>query len=80
MTNPKTCEETADDLASALFAERAKNAKLLRILEPFAQDDLCRLLSGNIEGNSSIIFQRDDAILRLRDFRRARAAIEGSEK
>ena len=59
--------ESAAQLATAAQRER----ELREALEPFAQPELYRQLGGNIEGDDSIIFVRDDAELRLGDFRRA---------
>jgi hypothetical protein len=71
----KTCLGLAE--ARALAAESAA-ARLREALEPFASDDLCRTASGNIEGDASPVYQRDNAVLLLGDFRRARAALIGT--
>ena len=47
------------------------------ILEPFSHEDLCEQLGGNAEGDLSIIFQRNKAVLRLGDFKRVRAYLAG---
>ena len=54
-----------------LAAAAQRERELREALEPFAQPELYRQLGGNIEGDDSIIFVRDDAELRLGDFRRA---------
>jgi hypothetical protein len=46
---------------------------LTDVLRAFAHPDLCEVLGGNVEGNASIVFQRNKAILTLGDFRRARS-------
>lgn len=56
-------------LASAIDAERDA---LRAALSPFAHDDLCKELGGNVEGDASIIFQRNLAQITLGDCRRAR--------
>ena len=50
--------------------------ELAEALKPFAQEDLCRAYSGNIEGDKSIIFQRNKAIITLGDCRRAVAILK----
>ena len=42
-------------------------------LTPFLHDDLCEVLGGNIQGDDSIVFQRNTAKLTLGHFRAARA-------
>lgn len=56
-------------------ANEAKIAALVKALEPFAHPDLARTLAGNVEGDASPIFGRDRAILKLGDFKQARAAL-----
>ena len=46
--------------------------KLEKALEPFSHDDLCILLGGNCEGGESKIYGRNKAILKLKDFRKAK--------
>lgn len=60
---------------NAHAANEAKIAALVKALEPFGHPDLSQTLSGNIEGDASPIFGRDRAILKLGDFKRARAAL-----
>ena len=58
----------------------AENKRLRTLLVPFAHRDLSALLGGNIQDDASIVYQRNNAILRLGDFRAVRAAlVEGEE-
>jgi len=58
---------------------QADNERLREALKPFAQDDLCKQLTGNAQGDESPIFGRDKAMLYLGDFRRAKQALKGDE-
>jgi hypothetical protein len=51
--------------------DRQRIADLEDALRPFAHPDLCKMLSGNVKGDASIVFQRDNAFLRIGDFARA---------
>lgn len=44
-------------------------------LAPFTHPDLCEQFGGNVEGAESPVFGRNKAVLRLKDFRSARAAL-----
>lgn len=70
---------SAPETAKELERVKALNAQMLEALKPFAHEDLCKTLSGNIQGDESIIYQRDTAILKLGDFRKARVAIKSAE-
>jgi len=56
-----------------------ENVRLRAALEPFAHPDLCRPLGGNMVGGDSPVFGRNDALLTLADFQRARAALHPEE-
>ena len=56
------------------------NEEIAEALEPFAQAGFSRILAGNVEGDESIIFERDGCKLRLGDFRRATAALDKVRK
>ena len=61
-----------NDLLAAVTAERDA---LREALKPFAHDDLRKLLQG--QGlPESIVYQRNNATLRIRDFQNARAALD----
>jgi len=49
---------------------------LREALEPFAHPDLCETLGGNVQGDHSPVYGRNKAILRIGDFRRARAPLD----
>jgi len=55
-----------------LFMIAADIEQLEKALEPFAHEDLCETTSGNVEGDNSPVFGKNNAILRLGDFRKAR--------
>lgn len=44
---------------------------LKEVLAPFAHPDLSKLCHGNTRNDDSIVFQRDNAILKIGDFKRA---------
>jgi prepilin-type processing-associated H-X9-DG protein len=52
--------------------------KLADALKPFAHPDLQMELGGNVEGDESIIYIRNKAVLKLSDFRRALAALKAA--
>lgn len=54
-------------------------AKLREALKPFTHDDLCEMLGGNVEGDESPVFNRNHAMLKLKDFRKARAVLSETE-
>lgn len=49
---------------------------LINSLEPFTHPDLAMEMGGNVEGDNSIVYQRNGAYLKLGDFRRAARALE----
>ena len=51
--------------------EAEKIDQLVEALKPFTHPDLSQILEGNCEGDDSIVFQRNKAILRIGDFRKA---------
>lgn len=50
---------------------KAEIAQLRQALRPFAHPDLSMVTSGNVEGDSSPVFQRNKAVLRIGDFKKA---------
>lgn len=64
---PKKFIEIADTMQALLDVASAA--------VPFSHDDLCAYLGGNSEGEDSIVFQRNSAYLRLRDFRGIRSGL-----
>ena len=64
-------EILAEETDTQLAAAAQREAELREALEPFAHPDLLKARGGNQEGDASIIFARDDAELKLGDFRRA---------
>ena len=74
----KLANENRTYAASALKKANARNKLLEDVAKaavPFSHDDLCEYLGGNADGEDSIVFQRNFAYLRIRDFRRTRAAL-----
>jgi hypothetical protein len=67
-------QQAAENLICEFLSyDAALRDEAVRVLTPFAHDDLCCALGGNVEGDDSIIFQRVEAALTLGDCRRARA-------
>ena len=62
-------------LISILAGLRAQVATLREALGPFAHEDLRALMSGNISGDSSPVYGRNNATLTIGDFKRAAAAL-----
>ena len=58
----------------------ARLEELEKALAPFAHADLCKYVGGNAMGEDSIVFQRDAALLRIRDFRTAARIISQENK
>jgi len=54
---------------------RADCAELRAALMPFARDDFCIALGGNVEGDASPVFMRNKSLLILGHFRNARALL-----
>ena len=48
-----------------------KIVKLQNALRPFTHPDLHKIFGGNCEGSKSVVFQRNNAVLRIGDFKRA---------
>lgn len=65
-------------LAARVRELEGANAKLRAALLPFSDDELCRELGGNVEGDESPVFQRGSMKepLRLKHFRAARAEVD----
>lgn len=55
-------------LKAEIVKLQAKNSRLREALAPFAHPDLFRVTAGNVEGGESIVFQRNNAILKLKHF------------
>lgn len=55
---------------------RPTNEAIAEALVPFAQVGFSRVLAGNVEGDKSIIFERDGCKLRLGDFKRAAVVLD----
>jgi len=74
-------EQMTDRDSYAVYVrEAAKSlARLQAILKPFTQPDLHKLMVGNFEGDASIVFQRDKAVLTIGDFSAAAEAARGSQ-
>ena len=64
---------TLDERDARITELEAERDALRAALAPFAHDDLCKELGGNVEGDASIIFMRNRAQITLGDCRRARA-------
>jgi hypothetical protein len=50
--------------------------ELRKAVRPFAHPDLFAMRSGNKDGGDSIVFQRDNAVLKARDFKRVQELLE----
>ena len=55
---------------------RAQLQEAIEALKPFAHPDLSEILSGNRSGQESIVYERNEAVLIIRDFRRAAEIVE----
>lgn len=66
----RATEDMFDAYSETINALEAENERLRDALEPFAHPDLRLQLGGNSdrEGRDAIVFQRNNAVLRLRDF------------
>jgi len=53
---------------------------LREALKPFAHPDLCQIHPSNADGDLSPIFQRNKAVITLKDCRRAREVLEGRDE
>ena len=65
-------EEGALRDAKVITTLRERVGELEGALKPFAHDDLCETFTGNSNGDASVIFQRNHAVLTLGDCRLAR--------
>lgn len=65
-------------IAKEARAELAALREAAEALKPFSHPDLCKTLSGNVQGDASQIFGRDDAVITLGDCRRAAVALAAS--
>lgn len=66
------CKYSKSDIYASILSQQAQAlAEAREALKPFAHEDLCKVLGGNVYGEESIFFQRDKAILRLKDTNRA---------
>lgn len=54
-------------------SQEARIKELEEALRPFAHPDLGEILGGNVQGNESIVFQKNKAFLKIGDFRKAAA-------
>jgi len=76
---PPIIIETGEKQIQTLQAENAKLKAKLEVaekaLEPFTHEDLSFKFSNNCQGNESIIFQRNNAILTIGDIKRAQEAL-----
>jgi len=70
--NHVLCQDYEQKIATL----RAQLAEAVEVLRPFAHPDLSENLSGNRSGQESIVYERNEAILIIRDFRRAAGFIE----
>lgn len=72
------CKDQHEALTRAHAHIRNRDQRILELetaLKPFAHDDLCVELGGNVQGEDSPVFQRRETILTLGDFRAARGAL-----
>lgn len=59
---------------------RKRVKELEEALKPFSHPAFRRLLGGNVQGDASPIYGREDAILTIGDFKRAAEALEGGKR
>jgi hypothetical protein len=61
----------------------AQSAALLNeltgALEPFADEALCKIHPSNTVGEESIVFQRNKSVLKIKHFRKAKAALASAK-
>lgn len=65
---------------AAWLAGRASRDRLREALIPFTNADLREILTGNAIGEDSPVFQRNKAMLRIKDFSKAYEALAEDEK
>lgn len=70
-----------DPMHNTIQSLQQEVERLREALRPFSHPDLCARLSGNVQGNDSIIFGRNKAKITLGDCRKAAALLstEGGE-
>ncbi len=67
--------EVDDKIKKYICQLELKVANLEHALKPFTHDDLCELFGGNCKGIESPVFQRNNALLLIKDFRLARSLL-----
>jgi len=70
-----TCRDEILKFIDDKHSLQAKLDKAVEALEPFTHEDLSFKFSNNCQGNESIIFQRNNAILTIGDIKRAQEAL-----
>jgi len=85
LVNLVECAIRAEEPKLLYISENGRNSilaanEVVEAAKVFAHDDLCKKLGGNVSGDSSIIFQRDNAIITLGDCRKIRAALNKLEE
>ena len=65
--------ESLGEKYEVMKAERDRCRDALR---PFAHPALSRLLGGNVQGDESPVYGREDALLKIGDFKRAAEALK----
>lgn len=73
-------EVVAEAIQKAWLAGRASRDRLREALIPFTHADLREILTGNAIGEDSPVFQRNKAMLRIKDFSKAYEALAEDEK
>ena len=76
--NPKLSRAMGEANAARLVKCWNCHDELVAALRPFAHPDLSRIMGGNVEGDDSIVFRRNEARLTIGDFKRAAAALKGT--
>ena len=64
-----------DEAVKKITTLKAELKDMREALEPFTHPDLCKNLAGNVRGDKSPVFGRNNATLYLGDFRKARKAL-----
>ena len=65
----------ADKYEDEITKLEAHNAAMRAALVPFAHPDLAKVVEGNVQGQESPVFQKNGAILKIRDFTAAQHAL-----
>lgn len=68
-------EEIVNELFEHLNKLDNEMYEMHQALKPFAQYDLCLILGGNAEGDESIVFKRNYAVLKIKHFKKAKEII-----